>query len=297
MWLAQKRGLHVDAVFFDTPPFTGPGVRDKVKDLARVLARSSPDALQLTIISLAAFHKVLVAEAPERWWTLLLRRFMLRIADQVVPPKIQYDALVTGDSLGQVASQTIQNLGCLEGVTARPVLRPLVGFDKIEISELAERVGTLAIAARPEADCCTLLAPRAPVVQGRRAEVEAIEATLPLAELERAALTDFEESDLAARYPAIAPSWRRAWTEVIPFLDYPPEVRRLIYTTNAVEALNSKIRRAVRTRGHFPSDEAAAKLIYLALNATSQEWKRSVREWHAVKSQLAIMFEDRFPMA
>lgn len=113
----------------------------------------------------------------------------------------------------------------------------------------------------------------------------------------QAALTEFEESDLAANYPAIAPSWRRAWNEVIPFLDYPPEVRRLIYTTNAIEALNSKIRRAVRTRGHFPSDEAAAKLIYLALNATSQEWKRSVREWHAVKSQLAIMFEERFPMA
>ena len=79
--------------------------------------------------------------------------------------------------------------------------------------------------------------------------------------------------------------------------NYPPEVRRLIYTTNAIEALNSKIRRAVRTRGHFPSDEAAAKLIYLALNATSTEWKRSVRNWHAVKSQFAIMFEDRFPMA
>ena len=112
-----------------------------------------------------------------------------------------------------------------------------------------------------------------------------------------AALAEFEDSDLAAKYPAIAPSWRRAWNEVIPFLDYPPEVRRLIYTTNAIEALNSKIRRAVRTRGHFPSDDAAAKLIYLALNATSQEWKRSVREWHAVKSQFAIMFEERFPMA
>ena len=111
-----------------------------------------------------------------------------------------------------------------------------------------------------------------------------------------AALSEFEQSNLATKYPAIAPSWRRAWNEVIPFLDYPPEVRRLIYTTNAIEALNSKIRRAVRTRGHFPSDEAAAKLIYLALNATSQEWKRSVREWHAVKSQLAIMFEARFPM-
>ena len=74
-------------------------------------------------------------------------------------------------------------------------------------------------------------------------------------------------------------------------------VLQIIYTTNAIEALNSKIRRAVRTRGHFPSDEAAAKLIYLALNATSVEWKRSVREWHRVKSQLAIMFEERFPMA
>lgn len=111
------------------------------------------------------------------------------------------------------------------------------------------------------------------------------------------ALTEFEKSDLAKRYPAIAPSWRRAWNEVIPFLDYPPEVRRLIDTTNSIEALNSKIRRAVRTRGHFPSNEAAAKLIYLALNATSTEWKRSVREWHAVGSQLAIMFEDLFPMA
>lgn len=113
----------------------------------------------------------------------------------------------------------------------------------------------------------------------------------------QAALAEFEDGDLATRYPAIAPSWRRAWNEVIPFLDYPPEVRRLIYTTNAIEALNSKIRRAVRTRGHFPSDEAAAKLIYLALNATLVQWKRSVREWHMVKSQLAIMFEERFLMA
>lgn len=133
----------------------------------------------------------------------------------------------------------------------------------------------------------------------RKAVATALKAVYTALDVEaaEAALAEFEESDLAKRYPAIAPSWRRAWNEVIPFLDYPPEVRRLIYTTNAIEALNSKIRRAVRTRGHFPSDEAAAKLIYLALNATSAEWKRSVREWHRVKSQLAIMFEERFPMA
>ena len=91
------------------------------------------------------------------------------------------------------------------------------------------------------------------------------------ADAARLALAEFEGSDLAKRYPAIAPNWRRAWNEVIPFLDYPPEVRKLIYTTNAIEALNSKIRRAVRARGHFPSDDAAAKLIYLALYAKCSE--------------------------
>jgi putative transposase len=133
----------------------------------------------------------------------------------------------------------------------------------------------------------------------RKAVANALKAVYTAINVEAAqdALAAFADSDLANRYPAIVPSWRRAWNEVTPFLDYPPEVRRLIYTTNSIEALNSKIRRAVRTRGHFPNDEAAAKLIYLALNATSTEWKRSVREWHLVKSQLAIMFEDRFPMS
>ena len=118
------------------------------------------------------------------------------------------------------------------------------------------------------------------------------------AEEAEAALAEFQDSDPAKRHPAIAANWRRAWNEVIAFLDYPPEGRsRLIYATNAIQALNSKSRRPVRTRGRFPSDEAAAKLIYLALNAPSSEWKRPVREGHAVRSQIAIMFEDRFPMA
>ena len=128
----------------------------------------------------------------------------------------------------------------------------------------------------------------------RKAVAKALKAvyTAVDAEAAEAALAAFEQSDLAGKYPALAPSWRRASNEVIPFFDHPPEVRRLIYTTNAIEALNSKIRRAVRTRGHFPSDDAAAKVIYLAFNAIRAKWKRSVREWHAVRSQLAIMFED-----
>ena len=81
---------------------------------------------------------------------------------------------------------------------------------------------------------------------------------------------------------------------MIPFYGFPEDVRRIIYTTNAIEALNSKLRRAVRTRGHFPSDDAATKLLYLVLNRASDDWKRPPREWFDAKAQFAIMFGERF---
>jgi putative transposase len=81
---------------------------------------------------------------------------------------------------------------------------------------------------------------------------------------------------------------------VIPFFAYPPEVRRMIYTTNQIEALNSKIRRSVRARGHFPNDEAAMKLIWLQLREVTKDWKMPAREWHSARAQFALMFGDRF---
>jgi len=117
------------------------------------------------------------------------------------------------------------------------------------------------------------------------------------AEAAEAGPVEVEDRDLAAKYPVPAPNWRRAWTEGIPLLDDPPEGRKRINTATVIEAQTSKSRRAVRTRGHFPSDEAAAKSIYLAQTATSREWTRLVRQWQAVKSQRAIVFEGRFPMA
>ena len=108
------------------------------------------------------------------------------------------------------------------------------------------------------------------------------------------ALTAFEASEWGIRYPAISQSWRRAWAEVIPFFAFPDEVRRIIYTTNAIEALNSKLRRAVRSRGHFPSDEAATKLLYLILNRSEKEWKMPPREWTMAKAQFAVIFGERF---
>ena len=91
------------------------------------------------------------------------------------------------------------------------------------------------------------------------------------AEVAEQALTAFEAGPWGTRYPAIGQSWRRAWAEVIPFFAFPDEVRRIIYTTNAIEALNSKLRRALRARGHFPSDEAATKLLCLILNRSEKE--------------------------
>ena len=114
------------------------------------------------------------------------------------------------------------------------------------------------------------------------------------AEAGLAALAEFEAGPWGEKYPAIAQSWRRNWDHVIPFFAFPEAVRRMIYTTNAIESLNAKIRRAVRTRGHFPSDAATTKLLYLVLNHAAQAWKRPPREWTEAKTQFAIIFGERF---
>src|SRR5918995_5905062 len=112
-----------------------------------------------------------------------------------------------------------------------------------------------------------------------------------------AALAAFEEGPWGRKYPAIGQSWRRAWGEVVPFYAFPAEVRRLLYTTNAIEALNSKLRRAVRARGHFPTDEAALKLLFLVLNRSEKEWTMPAREWCMAKAQFAVLFGERFARA
>ena len=110
------------------------------------------------------------------------------------------------------------------------------------------------------------------------------------------ALEAFAASPWGTKYPAIALAWRRNWAAVIPFFAFPDDVRRIVYTTNAIEALNAKLRRAVRTRGHFPTDDSALKLLFLVLNQVSKDWKMPPREWGMAKAQLAILFEDRFSL-
>jgi len=107
-------------------------------------------------------------------------------------------------------------------------------------------------------------------------------------------LHEFEAGPWGGKYPAIVQSWRRNWEQVIPFFTYPEDVRRIIYTTNAIESLHSQVRKAVRGRGHFPSDEAATKLIWLVLRNVTARWTRPPTAWQAAKAQFALQFEDRF---
>jgi transposase-like protein len=114
------------------------------------------------------------------------------------------------------------------------------------------------------------------------------------AELALVRLDEFDASPIGRKYPAIAASWRRNWERVIPFFAFAPEIRRMIYTTNAIESLHSEVRKAVRGRGHFPSDQSATKLIWLALRHITAKWKSPPIYWQAAKIQFAVQFEDRF---
>ena len=107
-------------------------------------------------------------------------------------------------------------------------------------------------------------------------------------------LEEFSDGPWGRKYPTIAQSWKRSWEQVIPFFAFPAEVRRMIYTTNAIESLHSQVRKGVRGRGHFPSDDAATKLIWLVLRNVQEKWKMPPISWHAAKNQFAIHFENRF---
>jgi len=118
--------------------------------------------------------------------------------------------------------------------------------------------------------------------------------TAASAEVAAEALDEFERGAWGQKYPTVTASWRRAWDRVIPFFAFPPAVRRVVYTTNAIESLHSQLRKIIKTRGHFPSDDAATKLIWLALRNITADWGRAAKEWREAMNQFAILYEDRF---
>jgi len=111
-----------------------------------------------------------------------------------------------------------------------------------------------------------------------------------------AAMDEFEQGPWGQKFSTVVASWRRAWDRVIPFFAFPPGVRRVIYTTNAIESLHSQLRKIIKTRGHFPSDDAATKLMWLALRNITVDWGRAAREWREAMNQFAILYDERFTL-
>ena len=114
------------------------------------------------------------------------------------------------------------------------------------------------------------------------------------AEAALAALDAFEDGEWGRKFPTVVAAWRRAWAQVIPFFTFPPEIRRVIYTTNAIESVNARLRKIIKTRGHFPTDDAASKLIWLALRNITAGWGTAAHHWKEAMNQFAILYEERF---
>lgn len=191
-WYALKRGLHVDHLYFHAFPYTGDRVLQKVLTLGRALARWTPDPTRVFVASTTKLQDAIAAQPREDLRVVLLRRAMYRLARAVLR-RHGHKALVTGESLGQVASQTPENLLCVEVVVPDVlVLRPLLGFDKREIVAVARRIGTYETSILPYQDCCSLFAPRRPATHASVERCAEVEAQLPLAELEAEALAGLE---------------------------------------------------------------------------------------------------------
>lgn len=189
-WYALKRGVTLEAVHFHSPPFTSERSREKVVDLCRVLLPYGGPR-KLHVVHFTEIQKELRQKCPERLMVTLMRRMMFRIADRLAQKRGAL-ALYTGESLGQVASQTMESMNVIQRVTSLPVLRPLIGLDKEEIVAVARRIDTYPISVRPYEDCCTIFLPANPATRPRLLDVEEAEKLLDVEALVEDALVRTE---------------------------------------------------------------------------------------------------------
>ncbi|MBS7227667.1 MAG: tRNA 4-thiouridine(8) synthase ThiI [Oscillospiraceae bacterium] len=177
-YMIAKRGVNLEMVHFFSPPYTSEAAKEKVLSLAKLLV---PWCGRMTVqlVPFTEIQEEIRRSCPEEYFTLIMRRFMMRIAQRAAD-QIHARALVTGENLGQVASQTIEALGVTEEVTTLPVLRPLIGMDKEEIIRLSRMIGTFDTSILPYEDCCTVFTPRHPRTRPQLDEVRAAESVLDI---------------------------------------------------------------------------------------------------------------------
>jgi tRNA uracil 4-sulfurtransferase len=195
--LMQKRGCVLQAVYFHSPPYTGARTRAKVEELAGKLAPAQGE-LVLHVVPFTPVQVAVRDGAPGELSVVLYRRAMMRIASALAR-RAGCLALATGENLGQVASQTLQNLSCIEQAAELPVLRPLLCYDKSETIDLARRIGTYELSIEPYEDCCSLFVPRHPATRAKAEAVAQIEGRLELAPLLQAAVDGAEAVTIPGR--------------------------------------------------------------------------------------------------
>ncbi|HJS58064.1 MAG TPA: tRNA uracil 4-sulfurtransferase ThiI [Vicinamibacteria bacterium] len=198
-WRLMKRGCSVQLVNFHAFPLQDRTMIDKVQELARVLVRWQL-RVRLLLVPFAPVQQEVVAGCPAQLRVVLYRRFMMRIAEAHAH-RLRAKALVTGESVGQVASQTLDNIAAIDEAAQLPILRPLVGMDKQEITEAAQALGTFGISTLPDQDCCQLFVPRSPAVAAQLGALREAERSLDVAGLVQAAVSATEERRF--QYPAL----------------------------------------------------------------------------------------------
>jgi len=172
-FLTAKRGCLVEAVYFDSPPYTSERALIKVKDICATLSAYTAIA-RLYVVNFTDIQLKIKEKTPQDKFTIMLKRSMMRVAERLAV-KNNCDALITGDSIGQVASQTLKSLAAIDAAVTMPVIRPLSGLDKQEITQLAQKIKTYDISIRPFEDCCTIFIPKHPDTKPKISAIENFE--------------------------------------------------------------------------------------------------------------------------
>lgn len=162
-FLAIKRGIRLEAIYFDSPPHTSKMALEKVKDLAKVLAKYNNDEIRIHIINFTHIQEEIIKNIPNYYLITIMRRFMYQIS-AIIASKINAHVIINGESVGQVASQTLKSMEVINESIKKPVLRPVCCFDKLEIIDIARKIGTYDISTLPYEDCCTIFVPKHPVI-------------------------------------------------------------------------------------------------------------------------------------
>lgn len=194
-FLMAKRGMNINAIHFHSYPFTSKRAHQKAMDLAKILSAYT-GKMTVYSVNLAEIYKAISKNCPRRETTILSRRFMMRIANKI-SEKYSYQALITGESLGQVASQTIESVSVINDSSKLPILRPLIAMDKKDIIEISEKIDSYEKAIEPYDDCCSIFAPDSPVTKPKLKYIEKSEEKLDIEKLEKQAIDSMEIIEIA----------------------------------------------------------------------------------------------------